>query len=704
VTLVGLARDVSSLGVAFLLTGFLAGIIIFPERLQSARRLYLSLALSPLATVLIALPAVAGGRLSILTTCLGLAVLCVVAAARYWRRHGPRRAAATALRDWWQRFRAPRSIVFLVVAGAVSWLVLIGPQVESRRPSGLPLQSTVWWYWWLAEAVAGEGGIPAASPEWGRSEPFQHAYIGSTIHTAAAMQLAGGADLTFQERYRLCLVVLALAAFFALWRRWLPPWWALAASLLALTTTKAFAKLLAYRPETFGLILVAWSGWLLDEAFERRSLRWGSLAGVVAGLAFVSHAEMFLFTGPLWAGIAAARVVGARSRPSRAPPLGDASGGQRGHWLRPTLFALPLCLCTVIAIQAATAAGGRLVSIPGVASDWHPRAPDGTDLTWQLYAAVWRPREVDAPPDQPCADAFFTGTHREPWAALAIRDPTPWQLALLAGLLVLTSVPYLGVAARGRRRVVGRSQALRAFTVGTILILGTLLIVTAICELYDTYVPQRTGMLRIQPYYTLGLAGVVGLLGWLSSRGSFALLRLLPFLRTGRRRVRLAAFLAVGLVSLALVPLMKTETPEGTASGISPAAYEAYRWLDHHAPPDAVVLANAFTDGQIAAISHRTGWLDGRLPFLEGPAFIRDSVTMLMEARRYFSKPGPETRVGNDVIDYVVAAEPTVYLGGPYARRVNPFLTDPRKLDEQPDLRLVATFGRGSVHVYEVVR
>jgi hypothetical protein len=68
---------------------------------------------------------------------------------------------------------------------------------------------------------------------------------------------------------------------------------------------------------------------------------------------------------------------------------------------------------------------------------------------------------------------------------------------------------------------------------------------------------------------------------------------------------------------------------------------------------DAIVLANAYTDGSVGAISRRTGWIDGRAPYLEDPEWLAEATVNVQTARDFFYDPqihGPP-----DGVDYVLA-------------------------------------------------
>ncbi len=278
--LTGLLRDLAALIVTFCLTGWLLGLVVIPRALGVTPRALLSLALSVPATVLLATPGLILHRLTPLSFSACLAALAALAGWTSHRRAGDdsRRGGRLGVRKCIAALDL-EGLVLSALAAAVGWLAVMGPQIATRRPDGLPRQSTVWYYWWLVEETIRDGGIPSTISEWGQPRPFPVEYAVTTVHTAATTMLAGGPGVDILERYRLFEVGIAMIALYALWRRWAPAWWAWMASVLSMATIRLTIKFLAYVPEAFGLILVLWSGWLLDEAFERGSKRWAALAG-----------------------------------------------------------------------------------------------------------------------------------------------------------------------------------------------------------------------------------------------------------------------------------------------------------------------------------------------------------------------------------------------------------------------------------------
>ena len=94
--------------------------------------------------------------------------------------------------------------------------------------------------------------------------------------------------------------------------------------------------------------------------------------------------------------------------------------------------------------------------------------------------------------------------------------------------------------------------------------------------------------------------------------------------------------LTVGAVSASPIPGSVTEERE---AALSPAGYDAYRWMAANLPADARILTNAYTDGAVAAVAKRVGIVDGRAVYLEDPTFLAESTALVLGARVVFGMP-----------------------------------------------------------------
>lgn len=683
----GSLRDLTALAITFGLTGWLLGLVVLPERLGAIRRGGITLALSVPATLAIGLPGLLLHRLGPPSLLPGLGLLGGIAA---WRaRRGPGDGLRT-VRPAIPRLGgvAWRRLLLVSAGAALGWLAVVQPQIATRRWDGLPRDTTVWYYWWLVERVERSGGLPATIPEWGKDRPFPLEYLAATVHGATAAALAGGPDLPLMESYRLAVLVLGLLASFALWWRFLPAWWAWVAAILSMSAIKVASRFAGYRPEAFGFMLVLWSGWLLDEAIERRSARWGVLAGVVSASAFLAHAEIWLLTGPLWLGVGAGRVARHASR----------AGVHGATGVRTTLRAVAASVLALVlgvgGVSLATGSGGRILAVAEVGERGDAaRTPRiGADPTWALFAAIARPDAIDAPPPRFCTGIWLNaaGTTRQPFPGIDLRHP-PTRLALiLATVLALLPIPRVPAAVRWIAVAWG------------IYVLGVYAGSRTFCAAYETFIPRRAGPVRLMPYYALALAGLFAALGWLGASLLTAVIRRVERRDRGPGRVAaIAAALPAPVLGLGLLllfsPLARGPVVE-PSTGLSPAAYEAYTWMDRTLPPDAVVLANAYTPGMLGALAGTYGWTDGRAPYLESPEWRSAATRALLDGRAFFRAPRTNQHLLPPEVDYVLVAAPGVSLGGS-----GPFPADVAALSGLERLRLVRTFGGGRIYLFEVI-
>ena len=257
----GVLEDVVGLLLTFAVAGWFAGYIALPERLPLATRLLLSLALSVPATALVGTLALIARRLDAATLLLGFAVLGVVAllrvAPRLLRERRERAAAPSATADapatepatpaGSTHVATPRGRIAvsppsgargrwalgaLTFAGAaVLAVVALAGQLGVRTAEGIPPGTTWWYYYALVLDMIDARAIPATIGEWGSARPYPVEYLTTTLHTASAAIFSGGLDLSLIEGYRLFVLGLVAVAAYALWRRWLPAWWAWVAAV-----------------------------------------------------------------------------------------------------------------------------------------------------------------------------------------------------------------------------------------------------------------------------------------------------------------------------------------------------------------------------------------------------------------------------------------------------------------------------------------
>lgn len=115
-------------------------------------------------------------------------------------------------------------------------------------------------------------------------------------------------------------------------------------------------------------------------------------------------------------------------------------------------------------------------------------------------------------------------------------------------------------------------------------------------------------------------------------------------------------------------------------------------------PPDAVILANGYTDGALGAVSQRNGWLDGRAPYLEEPEWLGAAIRHLIDAREYFAAPDSRADLLPAEVGYVLVAARREDIGTATA-----FPAPLDAFDRSPNLSLVGRFGDGSIRLYRVI-
>jgi hypothetical protein len=686
----GTLQDLVALIVGFALGGWLLGSAVIPERLGAATRLWLSLALGSSATVILAFPGLLAGQLAGPWFPIGLGLLAAVAALRASRSvwAGLRGGWSGSVARFRRRLRRPAMqrhllvrLVTIATALAIGAIVVLGPQLAAADANGLLRGTTPWYYYRLVTDMISVNGIPATIGEWGELRGYPIEYLGTTLHTAITGIIAGGADLPFIEGYRLALAITALVAGYALWRRWLPAWWAWIATILTFSLLRVSTRLVGYRPETFGLVLALWSAWLFDEALTRRSLRWGALAGIVSAVAFHAHAEVWLISLPLWGGIFLSRLISLRSgarrprtdlaaapaattdenaveAPTTEPPraMGDRPGipagvtspskrPSRRRWprLAGAAMAAVVAFAGIAAVAAASGTGSRIIDITD--------KPGGTDLgakygdpTWAFFVEiVGLDPALDPPPDSFWHPVMQDPASIYPWTQLALVDPVELSLVLAALAILLLA------AVRGDRRMQ------RLVITWSLFALGVFVGAFVLWSLYDTYVPARAGPRRILSFYAIALAGALAGALWLLLRSAIRLLQR----RTGRSAAaRRSVALGGHIVALVLgFVLASWLTPQQSAlsegRGLSQDGYQAMTWMRDNLPPGSVVMANTYTDGSVGAVTGLIGWLDGRAPYLEDPEWLDAAITRLRGARDFYFDPifyGPP-----EGVDYVIA-------------------------------------------------
>ncbi len=707
--------ELLSLFATFFLAGWFAGWIVVPTRLGSWDRLFLSLALSVPTTLLAAAPALATHSLAAWNVLLGIAVLGALAA---WRGKQAFRRLPTRLRAMAARPKRPplTQTALIICALVATWFTVLVPEGVRDTGRGHPNGTIVYYHWGIVSKVVDAGGLPATLPEWGKPREFPYEYAFSVMHAAATASLAGTTNFVLEERYRIAMVVVALFSLFALWRCWLPSWWSWLAALLTMNVSRIETRLLVYKPEAFAFFLVVWSAWLLDRALERRSPRWGALAGLVLATSFLAHPVGSLLVAPLWGGIAigrAAPVLWRRWRQRSAPVKEDrpSDDGTRKRW--PALrAALPWpAVAAALVVFAVLFLSFRTI-IGTTGQDLSQSPVDHVDETRVVYNLAYVSANPFATPHVPeCSHPFAVYSTIRPffsanaaWFFFDVHARS--SVFLMIGALVLLGGVFLWQ--RPPRLARWPDSAKRAVITWCCYGIGVYLLAVLICVYYSTWVPQRVGPMRLMPYWALVFPIAIAGVCW---AGSAIISRHLP---SGLRLPRFAgqaswfgagvAVLPALAFSVASVWTFTTivasqdrgvpafEIAEPRAGGLSQDAIDSYSWISKHLPSEALILANGYTEGALGMLSHRTGLLDGRTPFAQPDPWRREAIEWLEQSRRYFKHPRATKVPGKAT--YVLVASRDANLGGSY------FPTDFQAVREDPALRLLHRFGE--VTLYEV--
>ncbi len=582
----------------------------------------------------------------------------------------------------------------LALAGlGLAAVFVVVPSHAKLDEAPLPASTTVWYYAHLARSVETTGGFPEDFPEWGANRSFQTDYAPFTAQSAAVFELMPPDVLAALEAYRLAVLTAGFCLGVLLLRRWFSTWLAVLGTVLLLGTVRLDQRLLTYRPEALAFVLALFGLWLLDRAAVERSPRLMAAASVALAVVFAMHAEVFLVVLPAAAGIALVRGP-LRITNSRAGfRLAAGRQGFRGSFA----VALVVVAAGVLGVLGnAAVAGefrlagyaGRSVSAEDVTPPPPDRIPPGWELsgdpTWDFFVAATEPAERDLPTE-------FTDPRLLPRATLHIwprlDGMTPLGRIALIGLLLVPLVLWPTLDARRRRAV----AVWLTFGIG--LFAGTFLIYT----LADTYVPQRVGGRRLLPYelFVPVIAATVSLWAadrWLRpvwARLAMPWARLIPVLLG-----------MVVVVATIAVPADRRETEE---PGLTRLGSDAYEFMRTNLPPGSRVLANAYTDGSLNFLSGDVGILDGRAVYLEDPAFLSETTSLLLGARRFFLDPGDPAAVAflaDENVEYLLVVGPRGTSSDLAGYR--PFPTDIDALTRDSRYTLVQRFGNQRLMLFRV--
>lgn len=315
------------------------------------------------------------------------------------------------------------------------------------------------------------------------------------------------------------------------------------------------------------------------------------------------------------------------------------------------------------------------------------------DPTWDFYLSAVSPSLVGSqPPDSFTDPLLLPRSTLVIWPGLDARTRSG-----MAVLVALIAAPLLAWPILDRRR---RRWILAWGIFGVLLVAGSIMLYVVA----DTYVPQRTAGRRLIPYLTLIPVVAATVLIWGTGRVVVPFWRaLLPQQRAVRSVLggALLALLTIGAISAS--PAVESGDEDREAS-LSPAGYAAFRWMADNLPPDARILANAYTDGSIAAVIRRVGIIDGRAVYLENPTFLAESTALSLGARVVFgtpTAPGAATYLDREKVTHLLVAtagRTGIDLGG-YPL----FATDLTALRSDSRFDLVRSFDDGRLLLLEVV-
>jgi Dolichyl-phosphate-mannose-protein mannosyltransferase len=687
---VSLCRELLALSASFAVAGYFAGWIAIPTPLGSGTRFSLSLALAVPSFLLACAPGAATHSLAAWNILLGLGLLGGLAA---WRAREELRLALLALPDL--RLALATSLgrlqliptLLVCFAVAATWATVLVPEGIEDTGSGRPNGTIVYYHWGIVDRVVEDGGLPATLPEWGKPREFPYEYAFSVIHGAGTAAIAGDSGFVLEERYRIAMVLMAFFAFLALWRRWLPPWWAFLATLLALNVSRVETRLLVYKPEAFAFILVIWSAWLFDEALERGSRRWGALAGLVLATSFLAHPIGSLLVAPLWGGILIGRVGPAIWQRARKRPIPSLP------W-RPVLVAV---------LVFGLLFGGLRTVIGSTGQDLAQSPEAGVDLTRVVYNLAYVSADPMAKPRIPeCSEPFGVYSTVRPffssnasWFFFDLNSRS--SVFLMLGMAILIAGAFL--LQPSPRLASWPERAKRAVITWGCYAIGVYLLALLICVYYSTWVPERVGPMRLMPYWALIFPIFLAGVAWAASRGLSGLgLRGLRPSRLdfeGRsawfgRGVGVMPALLLTLAALWTFTTVDAHRDRGVppfyiaeprAGGLSESALKAYDWIEDNLPPRALILANGYTEGALGMLTQRTGVLDGRTPFAQPDPWRAEAIRWLTQSRQFFKHPRRAAIPGG--ANYVLVARRDVNLGGSY------FPTDFRALKREQSLERV---------------
>lgn len=474
------------------------------------------------------------------------------------------------------------------------------------------LASTPWYYWGLARQILTTGHFPETSVEFAETVPYLADY--PLFSAASALVMAplpeSSEPATIAVLVTLAVVVLGTAAAL-LARAWgASPAVSLVAAPLAATLGIGAYRLLGYRPEGFALGPALLVVVLVLDWYHHREKSSLIAASVLAAVVSQMHGIAFLGMGLLLLAATATVMLIADRRP----------------W-----DLLRAAAVTAASLLAAFAVLGLAMGrFSGSGTSAGVGALDGEDdPTWAFRTLALGEDPTPAPSASRLLSHSWEGLYGD-------RTTTVHWVVVVAVVVVLVAA----MAAAGRRREVLRPLVFFVLAAGSLLGVGLLFVLA-----FDTYVPRRTGSQRlfleatlVVPVFLAGAASA--LVARFDSRPTV-------------RRVMTAAVVTLALAGGLLSALEVREE----ADGWRPSAEDRAALESVDMPPDALVLANAYTEGYLSHVTGATALLEGRAPYTF-PDQLDRSLRLLQDAKRFYADPTANTEfLDRHDVDYVLHSE-----------------------------------------------
>lgn len=476
------------------------------------------------------------------------------------------------------------------------------------------LASTPWYYWGLARQVLESGHFPETSVEFGERVPFLADY--PLFSASTAMVMAPLPESAHPEALAVVVTVgvvvlgCAAALLARAWGAAAPV--SLVAAPLAVTLGIGAYRLLGYRPEGFALgpsllVVVLVLDWYRHR--ERSSL---AAATVLAAVVSQVHGIAFLGMAMLLVAATLTVLLTERHRPW---PL-----------LRTAAFTGASLLAGFAVLGLAMGRFSGSGTSAGIG------ALDGEqDPTWAFRKLALG----EDPTPAPSASRLVSHSLEDLY-----EERTTLVMAVLVGAaVVVLASALLRPSGSWRERV--RPLVFAVLGAGFMLGVGWLFV-----QLFETYVPRRTGSQRlfleatlVVPVFLAGAgAALVSIVG---DRGR---------LRGVVTGVLLAVAVGGGLLSALW---LRQEAVDWVPSAEDRTALESVG-----VSSDAVVLANAYTEGYLHHVTGATALLEGRAPYTF-PDQLDRSLRLLQEAKRFYADPAANSRfLDRHDVDYVLHSEP----------------------------------------------